>query len=254
VFAPDAPVLLTKGAGGKFSHHRGVFLGWGKTSAGERKANFWHMPPTESSQRLVGYDLARRMAGPVAARSSSTVRWYTKDGEALVEDEREVTTWRVMDGWLLDYVIELRSLGGEVVLDGDPPHAGFQFRAAQSVAEANSCAYLRPESGVHQGNDNWADCAWVAGRFPIDGRQYEVAFFDHPDNPRPTVYNTRAYGRFGPFFRATLKEGEPLVVRYRLLVRTLPDGAGPALVERTAEGLAREHASYANPIVVRVAR
>lgn len=81
-----------------------------------------------------------------------------------------------------------------------------------------------------------------------------MASFDHPDNPRPTVYNTRAYGRLGPFFRATLKEGEPLVVRYRLLVRALPDAAGPVLVERTAESLSREHASYANPIVVRLAR
>ncbi|MEE8468631.1 MAG: DUF6807 family protein, partial [Planctomycetota bacterium] len=236
LFAPDAPVLLTKGVGGTHSHHRGVFLGWGQTRAGERTVNFWHMPPSESSQRLVGYDSMRRLAGPVAARSISTVRWYTKEGEALVEDQRDVTTWRVAEGWLLDYVIELRSLAGEVQLDGDPPHAGFQFRAAQSVAENESCTYLRPKSAVDQGNDNWADCAWVAGRFPIEGQRYEVAFFDHPDNPRPTVFNTRAYGRFGAFFRATLKEGEPLVVRYRLLVRGLPGGAGPELGEGTAGG------------------
>lgn len=254
LFAPDAPVLLTKGVGGTYSHHRGVFLGWGKTSAEGRTVNFWHMPPSESYQRLVGNDLAQRRAGSVAARSVSTVRWYTKEGEALVEDERDLTTWRVAGGWLLDYVIELRSLAGEVKLDGDPPHGGFQFRAAQSVAEDESCTYLRPESAVDQGNDNWAECAWVAARFPIDGRQYEVVFFDHPDNPRPTVYNTRAYGRFGPFFRATLKEGEPLVVRYRLLVRRAADGAGSGTEERSAESLQREYASYANPIVVRVAR
>ncbi len=252
LFAPDAPVLLTKGVGGTYSHHRGVFLGWGKTRAGGRTVNFWRMPPSESYQRLVGNDPAQRRAGAVAARSVSTVRWHTKEGEALVEDERDVTTWRIADGWLLDYRIELRSLAGDVELDGDPPHAGFQFRAAQSVAEANSCTYLRPESAVDQGNDNWAECAWVAGRFPIEGRRYEVAFFDHPDNPRPTVYNTRAYGRFGPFFRATLREGKPLVVRYRLLVRGLPEGADPGAEERTAEDLEREYASYAQPVVVRV--
>ncbi|NDE98604.1 MAG: hypothetical protein EB034_10040, partial [Verrucomicrobia bacterium] len=30
VFAPDGDQLITKGPGGQFTHHRGIFIGWNK--------------------------------------------------------------------------------------------------------------------------------------------------------------------------------------------------------------------------------
>jgi hypothetical protein len=41
---------------------------------------------------------------------------------------------------------------------------------------------------------------------------------DHPDNPRPIIYSTRSYGRFGSFFTGKVDEGKPLHQKYRLLV------------------------------------
>ena len=41
---------------------------------------------------------------------------------------------------------------------------------------------------------------------------------DHPKNPRPTVYSTRYYGRFGAYFEKDLKKGEKLELRYRIFI------------------------------------
>ena len=41
---------------------------------------------------------------------------------------------------------------------------------------------------------------------------------DHPKNPRPTVYSTRNYGRFGAYFEKDLKKGEKLELRYRIFI------------------------------------
>ena len=42
VFAPDG-TLLTKGLGGKFGHHRGLFLGWNQTKKKDKTYDFWHL-------------------------------------------------------------------------------------------------------------------------------------------------------------------------------------------------------------------
>ena len=43
VFGPKSGRQITKGAGGKYTHHRGVFVGWNKTSFGDGKQyDFWH--------------------------------------------------------------------------------------------------------------------------------------------------------------------------------------------------------------------
>ncbi len=44
---------------------------------------------------------------------------------------------------------------------------------------------------------------------------------DHPGNPGPTVYGVRTYGRFGAFPRIRLLPGEPVRLRYRLVVLAL---------------------------------
>lgn len=215
--------FLTKGPGGLHPHHRGIFLGWAETRAGDVTTNFWALPESgRPRQEHAGYDEQRRTRGRAFARSVATARWLPAEGEAVVEDARDVLTWRLDDGWLLDLALELRALGDEVVLDGDPAHGGFQLRAAQEVAEGEACEYVlaaRAEAGGE--DDTWVDCSWVAARFPLGERRYEVMWLVHPENPGPTWMQTRAYGRFGAFFRATLTPGEPLRARYRVRVREI---------------------------------
>ena len=247
----DGRKLITKGPGGKYPHHRGLFIGWSKTIAAGEEHNFWFAGEGRSeSQQHRGSAPEREALGHVMARSISTSEWVSGERGVIVRDRRTLTTWAQPEGLrLMDFEIKLASASGEVLLDGDPAHAGIQFRAAQEVAEAESCTYLRPASAEGGENDNWSECPWVVGRFPVGGQAYAVMHMDHPDNPRPTVYNTRSYGRFGAFFTATLREGEPLVLRYRILVLDGEKHAG--LAAEDCQGLYR---AFVEPVRTELTR
>jgi hypothetical protein len=211
--------FLTKGPGGLDMHHRGVFFGF-RTQYGD----FWHCRQDES-QRHDRYNVDREFTGPVAARDSSVTNWIAKDGKTIARDTREVTAWRTApDEVLLDFDVTLESLAGDLELGPDPHHGGFHFRASQEVAgsetkrDQGKCTFVRPASAKLVRDDTWSDTPWAAMLFPIQGNPYAVMLMDHPDNPRPTTYSTRGYGRFGAFFKATLPEGKPMHLRYRILV------------------------------------
>jgi hypothetical protein len=56
-----------------------------------------------------------------------------------------------------------------------------------------------------------------------------------PANPTPSVYSTRAYGRFGNFFTTEVKPGAPLKLTYRLLVEDEAAAAKEDWATRYAE-------------------
>ncbi|MDP6989000.1 MAG: PmoA family protein [Planctomycetota bacterium] len=215
----DGETVLTKGPGGLYPHHRGLFVGWSQTRSGGARHNFWwNADGAEHHQRHAGFVEGEALAGTVRARSVSRVEW-TSGGDPIVVERRRVSTWSLGAGrWAHDFDLTLRGVSGEVRLDGDPAHAGFQFRAAQEVAEREDCTYVLPASATGGENDTWSDCPWAAGHIFVGGRAFWIVHMDAPSNPRPTVYNTRSYGRFGAFFRATIPSGEELSLRYRVLV------------------------------------
>lgn len=238
VYEFDGDGFITKGAGGKFTHHRGIFFGF-KASAGDTQlGDFWHCP--DVTQRHVRYEADAEFAGPVAARSCEVTEWIGKDGQTcIIRDTRTTTTWRIGDeDVVLDYDIAVRSmLGKPLKLFADAHHGGFHFRVGQEVADASAAdekpgaaVYFRPVSARDTGNDIWSDCSWVECEFSIAGRAYRVTLLDHPSNPRPTTFSTRPYGRFGAYFQTEVSPEAPLQLRYRLLIR-------PSLESTAAEGL-----------------
>ena len=44
------------------------------------------------------------------------------------------------------------------------------------------------------------DLPWYAMSFVLDGQRYTACYFNHPDNPSPTRFSERDYGRFGGYF------------------------------------------------------
>ncbi len=246
VFGMHGEGYITKGPGGLETHHRGLFLGY-STQYG----NFWTCRDVD--QRHVANIQEREFAGPVAARMASTINWEAKDGKPVIRDTREVTVWRVApDETVMDFCILVQSLGGDIQLSGDPHHGGFHFRAADEVAAApgttkpslhkGGATYVRPASAKLIKDDNWSDTPWAACRFSVTGNPYLVVHLDDPANPKPTTYSTRPYGRFGAFFKGTVKEHEPLKLRYRVI---LFDGKSHA--DATAESLAPAYADFVNP-------
>jgi len=65
-----------------------------------------------------------------------------------VKKQREMTVYAVPGGQLVEFASVLTSTVGKVKLDGDPQHAGFQFRAAQEVADAAGLVFVTTPDDV----------------------------------------------------------------------------------------------------------
>jgi hypothetical protein len=239
--------FITKGPGGLYPHHRGIFLGWNKTLLGKRRFDFWHCP--DVSQRHLKYLPERELTGPYLARSASLTDWVDGKGTVIVRDRREVTAWAGGEGErVLDFDLTLEAVAGDLRLDGDPQHAGFHFRAAQEVADhQKETVYLLPPGKSRSKDDVVARCPWAACLFKIGGNRYAVLHMSHPRNPPETSYSTRSYGRVGAFFTRDLKVGSPLSLRYRILI--LDAGRLPELSVESCAGRYRE---FAEPVQVKV--
>lgn len=243
--------FITQGIGGKqFPHHRGLYMGWAKTGFDGKSYDTWHCTKNVALKHQK-FDAARETRGVVMARSVSIANWTTGEDKTILTEDRSLDGWVVGNGLvILDFKFKLTSGGGDVKLDGDPQHAGFQFRAAGEVGESKA-KYIYPANVKSIGGDVWGDCAWVVNQFAIKGKPYAVAHFDHPNNPgtdtKKTVYSTRNYGRFGAYASVMLTEAKPLEFNYRILVM---DGA--VHTEKSVEHFQKLHDGWVKPVKVAV--
>ncbi len=250
VYGFHADGFITKGPGGKYPHHRGIFMGWNKTSSGGKTWDFWHCPAAANvHQRHAKFLPERETLGPVAARAASLTDWVDPSGKPVVRDRREVTAWWQPEAQLLlDIDVLIEPLAGDTRLDGDPQHAGLQFRAAQEVAEREKeTVYVLPEGAVRDKSDVVTKCPWAACIFKIQGKPYAVMQMSHPDEAAGAVYSTRDYGRFGAFAPHDVNSGQPLRLRYRLLI--LDTEKHPDV---TRERFQRKYEDYARPLLASV--
>src|SRR5262249_41548793 len=140
---------------------------------------------------------------------------------------RELTAFNVAGGQLIEFASQLRTLGGPIKIDGDPQHAGFQFRADNEVFAKTSdqTIYVRPDGVGKPGETrNWdpatrkgpVNLPWTAIFFILKSKRYTVAYLDHPQTPKEARHSEREYGRFGSYFEYALTAERPLRVNYRL--------------------------------------
>lgn len=208
--------LLTKMAGGKFSHHRGIFVGWNRVRHEGATYDFWHSPRGETL--AFDSDLgSREHAGPHMARRVISCSWKNGSGRVLVRETRSLDVWSPEAGRLVvDLDVQLTSVDGRVELGGDPHHGGVQIRLANEIAgREKSTRYLRPSTAVTAKNDNWKQCDWAAIVVEVAGKRWAV-LHQTLSMPAPWRYSTRPYGRFGSFCTTTLEEGTPARFRVRL--------------------------------------
>ncbi len=235
VYSPDGLQLLTKGPGGLFPHHRGIFFGFNKiTYSDGKKCDTWHCHGKAYQQHE---RFAALEADDEGGQMVSIVEWHGADGEVFATEEREQAV-QLTGGMLqIDFASTLTPAAGvgTIQLDGDPQHAGVQFRSSQKVADetAKQTYYLRTDGLGKPGETrNWnhnnkndamngetTNRPWLAISIVIDGERYTVLYLDHPDNPKPSHYSERDYGRFGSFFVADVTTDEPLNVHYRYVVK-----------------------------------
>ncbi len=227
VFTPDGKRLLTKGAGGLYPHHRGIYFGYNKCKIGESVCDTWHARQGEHQEHQ---DVIRAISGPVIGGHLVKILWRDRQGTTFIEEERGLHAYRQPHGQLLiEFTSTLRPTRGPVSLGGDRQHAGVQFRATQDVAENQKATrYLRPHSWRHLpaekqfNTPEHRDLPWNALQFPLGESSYTVAYLSHPDNPDGADFSERLYGRFGEFFPFELTEERTLSVRYRWWVTDSP--------------------------------
>jgi len=215
VFNAEGTDTITKGPGGQFPHHRGIFLGFLVGYDGKKRDDWWHVQKVSQEDRK----LLRGAAGPVLGAETVLIHWLDREGKPVVLEERETIVFRQPASTLL--LLESRSLlkpaRGDVELGGDPEHAGMQFRPHNDV-NRKTTKYLFPREEVNRGNvAKELDLPWAALCYELKGKKYSVHHMNHPENPKGTRYSAyRDYGRFGAYSKAKIKQGESLTLKYRI--------------------------------------
>jgi hypothetical protein len=224
LFDPKGEKFVTKGLGGLFPHHRGIFFGFNKVTYGEdnKKCDVWHCTGDayQSHEKVLTAE-----AGPVYGRHKLAIAWHGVKKEVFATEERDLTVYSLPGGTLVEFASEVTPVITPVQLDGDPQHAGFHFRASQEVPDktAKQTYYVRPDgAGKYGETRNWpgqkthVNLPWDACCFVIGDQRYTVAYLDRPENPKEARFSERDYGRFGSYFEKKLDKGDKLSVKYRL--------------------------------------
>lgn len=231
VYDPTGSHYVTKGPGGLFPHHRGLFFGFNRISYGDnQQADIWHC---KDGERQAHAAFISEEVGSVVGRERLSVDWHGRDDKVFARELREMSAFNVEDGILIEFASVLTTAGGRVRLDGDPQHAGFQFRGSQEIPDKTKhlTYYVRPDGKGQPGKfRNWSakkedqteenlrhiDLPWLALNFVLGGKHYTCCYLDHPSNPKPARFSERDYGRFGSYFEYDLDEGNPLELNYRI--------------------------------------
>lgn len=229
VLHADGSGVLTKGAGGEFPHHRGLFLGWNKLTTAAGVIDRWHM----KGGNIVHQKILSQKADKDSASFTALIHWQGSTDAPVIAEERTIT---LLPAPAPAYVlVELKSvlkpLTGETKLDGDPEHAGIQFRPSSNI-DLNQTAFIYPKANAEPHKDR--DYPWVAEKMTVDGKRYTVALINHPENPKDTAFSAyRNYGRFGGFFRTTIPADSALTLQVRLLVAE-GETLTPELIQKAA--------------------
>ncbi|MEO0446883.1 MAG: DUF6807 family protein, partial [Verrucomicrobiota bacterium] len=152
IYLPDGSGFLTKGPGGKFTHHRGIYFGFShctftNAEGEEEVVETWHSRRAHS----MGTKSLESRTSASSGGHKVEIEWRSDASGTFLTEHRDLT-FQLIDERVLqvDFVSTLiTSLPGGVHLDGDPQHAGFQFRASNEVFEStkNRTYYTRPTSG-----------------------------------------------------------------------------------------------------------
>jgi hypothetical protein len=261
LFDPEGKEVITKGPGGLYTHHRGLFYGFKATYGPDDKrvtADTWHCPPPSNDPKKPSLEAHQEHekvlsseAGPILGRHRVQVGWFGRDKERFAVEERELTVYAVSGGTLVEFASKLTPVKGAVHLDGDPQHAGFHFRANSDVEKTKDQTYfLRPFGKGEPGKEEnypqdkkMVDLPWNAMSFVAGDRRYTAAYLDRPTNPKEARYSERTYGRFGSYFVADCSDKKPLTVAYRLWLQ-----AG----EMSADAVKAKAEDFVNPPAVTV--
>jgi hypothetical protein len=213
-FAGKEPI--TKGLGGLYPHHRGLFIGWRETTAAGKKFDTWHM--TDCYQQFTGKMKLDR--GPDRDAHTLGIEWRGNRGTPILDEQRTIVVQPGSGGIrIFDFASVLTAVN-DITLRADSHHAGMQIRLSNEVAEhQDATVYLLPEGAKRLENDEVSGAWWAVCNAKIGGKPYWVMHMTPPDLPAELKrYSIRPYARFGAFFEPDLKKGESKTFTVRVIV------------------------------------
>ncbi len=217
IFDFDGKEPITKGAGGKYTHHRGMFIGWSDTLVGDVDYDTWHM--SNCTQHHAEW-LSLKPAADKATQVNR-VEWRAPDGKPFIQEKRTITAHAGGKGIrVFDFQSVLESKAGPIKLRGDLQHAGMQVRMANEVVDhQDSTQYTMPEEAEGHDDDRVTGAWWMCCSPVVGGKRYWVLHMTPQTHPYGVpVYSIRGYARFGAFFEPDLAEGTPLELNFRILL------------------------------------
>lgn len=223
----DGGQPITKGPGGLYPHHRGLFIGWRETHVGRTTYDTWHMP--DCYQRYAGKTW--EVSGSNWAGHTVHVEWCDLEGHPFIDEYRTITV-RSAPGEtrVIDFYTQLTALERDITLRGDSHHAGMQVRLSNEVSEhQDATEYILSKGSEALPNDEVANAWWAVCSTDIGGEHYWVMHMTPPTHPYGVpMYSIRPYGRFGAFFQPNLVTRQPLKLRFRVVVSKHPIDAARA--------------------------
>jgi hypothetical protein len=219
---------ITKGAGGLWGHHRGIWVGWSDVTSGGKTQNFWECPDG-NSQRHEKFNVDRDIEAPNMARKSSVTAWVDATGKTWVKDVREVTSWFPSDGVLaLDFSVTLQSPNGDsITMQATPHHGGLQFRGITDSLLPED--FIMPADSKAEQADVWAPTngnVWVFEKYAVAKHNYGILLMDHPSNPRIAKTSRRDYGRIGSYYAEGMSGSRQPKMFTRFLIIDLDKNTG----------------------------
>jgi hypothetical protein len=212
-------------------HHRGVFLTW-HTMEGRKAADFWgwgQYAPTKD--RVIENRSVKLVAADARHAELAVHNDWTAEGEVMIEEDLSIAAREVKGAYVVDLDFRLTptsdvtlkqsAFGGLCVKARKEGKA--VYRDPKGEVKLPSPHHLKPET-------DWPAADWYDYTIRLDsGKTIGVAVLDHPGNPPSGWHNVGAIAMVNPCIVApgpvTLKQGQPLRLRYRLVVH---DGPVPA--------------------------
>lgn len=211
VYDPSGALRLTKGPGFEFTHHRGIMIGFMKITVDGKTYDRWHM---------VKGDQVVTAIKPTDAGFVASIDWQgaTAQDKPILTEERAFAFTKPATPFYLgiELTTALKPDHGEAKIDGDPEHAGAQFRPSEKI-DGKKTTYVYPGKDVliHKVRD----LTWVAEIFTVEGKTFTALLLNHPSNPKDTAFSAyRDYGRFGAFPKGVATPEAPFKLHYKWLL------------------------------------
>ena len=214
VFDAEGKAPITKGPGGLYPHHRGIFIGWNKIGFNGNTYDRWHMIGGD----IVHEKFLKQESDAEQATITSLTHWEDEKHRAIIDEERTMVFHRgpAPARLRIDFTSKLSAPNGDVKLNGDPEHSGVHFRPANEV-DVKETVYTLAAENANAHKDH--DYPWAGVSFTLNHHRYSVVELNHPDNPKGTKWSAyRDYGRIGAFATASIPEGKSIVFKYRFLI------------------------------------